>query len=90
MTCKEEYNDVLNNKTKAERYRFRILSAFFHSFCYNISFLNSKGAVKKQAVVIVRSDRRGNSPRLHLGFVGMPRGTLRLAMTAFFHSPLFF
>lgn len=32
MTCKEEYNDVLNNKTKAERYRFRILSAFFIAF----------------------------------------------------------
>lgn len=30
MTCKEEYNDVLNNKTKAERYRVRILSACFH------------------------------------------------------------
>ena len=31
MACKEEYNDVLNNKTKAERYRFRILSAYFHN-----------------------------------------------------------
>ena len=46
---------------------------------------SKKRAVKKQAIVIVRSDRRGNLPRYYLGFVGLPRAKA-LAMTAFFHS----
>ncbi|MBQ1898179.1 MAG: hypothetical protein II163_03325, partial [Ruminococcus sp.] len=52
-----------------------------------MKIVQKKRAVKKQAIVIVRSDRRGNLPRYYLGFVGLPRAKA-LAMTAFFHSPI--
>ena len=64
---------------------------------FRMKFLNNylenpdskKRAVKKQAIGIVRSDRRGNLPKYYLGFVGLPRAKA-LAMTAFFHSPFLY
>ncbi len=64
---------------------------------FRMNFLNNylgnsdskKGAVKKQAIGIVRSDRRGYLPKYYLGFVGLPWAKA-LAMTAFFHSPFLY
>ena len=59
MACKKEYNDVLNNKTKAERYRFRILSAFFQPFLNDSMLKPSYNNAKINVQKLLRSLKKG-------------------------------